>query len=405
MASRSSEGENRARLFNLPKRKRQSLSFTDSSSSDTRGNRGTKYKKPQHDADSVSNWTTKTLNEYGIMYKNNPVTIEEFTNTIKSKANEVCEKTDPDFLSTLVMLSKRGLAFSLDIPERVKENKLSESSDKVLQILRDFDAFVNEILEKEEKYIGSEVRNKTLFFTWTYSVRSFLNYYKKFLEIVNISLAESMLTKPVMEAHLHELFMVFSRIFFLEPELGSKEVKRLIIGTKVVSCIPDVRFTCLNPQKHGVLMMLTEGKKDESFRENKSFESRRTRRSSESSVESDDDSGNYIHSLLDIHVLGRHGGELLSELRTSAFAPTMVFGCICVETEIIFTYLEMKGDHLNKIVFEGNCYGESSYIRYTKPLNYLMEEERSRCLDLLFLLGFIQTAGYEDLFPTRQGKK
>ncbi|XP_048750469.1 uncharacterized protein LOC125662331 isoform X2 [Ostrea edulis] len=348
MASRSSEGENRARLFNLPKRKRQSLSFTDSSSSDTRGNRGTKYKKPQHDADSVSNWTTKTLNEYGIMYKNNPVTIEEFTNTIKSKANEVCEKTDPDFLSTLVMLSKRGLAFSLDIPERVKENKLSESSDKVLQILRDFDAFVNEILEKEEKYIGSEVRNKTL---------------------------------------------------------GSKEVKRLIIGTKVVSCIPDVRFTCLNPQKHGVLMMLTEGKKDESFRENKSFESRRTRRSSESSVESDDDSGNYIHSLLDIHVLGRHGGELLSELRTSAFAPTMVFGCICVETEIIFTYLEMKGDHLNKIVFEGNCYGESSYIRYTKPLNYLMEEERSRCLDLLFLLGFIQTAGYEDLFPTRQGKK
>lgn len=65
----------------------------------------------------------------------------------------------------------------------------------------------------------------------------------------------------------------------------------------------------------------------------------------------------------------------------------------------------MKGDHLNKIVFEGNCYGESSYIRYTKPLNYLMEEDRNKCLDLLFLLGFIQTAGYEDLFPTPHGKK
>lgn len=79
-------------------------------------------------------------------------------------------------------------------------------------------------------------------------------------------------------------------------------------------------------------------KKAESQRVNKSFELRKTRGSSESSLESDTsyNSGNFIHRILDIHVLGQHGGELLSELRSSAFAPTMVVGCICMGTEVCY---------------------------------------------------------------------
>lgn len=162
MASGDEDDHHHASLFKLPKRKRHLI---DSSSSDTQGNRSMKYKKPQHDADSMSKWTTKTLDEYGIMYKNDPVTIEEFTKTIKSRAHEVCEKTEPDFLSTLIELSKRGLVFSLDVPEKetlkILDYKPSDSSYRVLQILREFDAFVNEVLKKEEEYLGSEIRNKT----------------------------------------------------------------------------------------------------------------------------------------------------------------------------------------------------------------------------------------------------
>ncbi|XP_061190304.1 uncharacterized protein LOC133198191 [Saccostrea echinata] len=392
-------------------RKRPTTSFCrGSSSSDTTGNYGARPKRSHLHADlnTISKWTTKTLDEFGIAYYNDPITIEEFTIKIQSRAHEVCDKKVPDFVSTLKTLCKRGLVFSLDLPEKetLKSlDKLSDSTTRLREILNNFDTFINDVLKKEDEYLGKEWRNKALFFAWSHNVRSFLNYYKKFLDIMNSSMTESWLAKPVREAHLQELFMVFSKIFFLEPEMGDKEVKRLIIGAHVVSCIPDIRFTCLNPLQRSVLLMLTEVKKVEPFPENRSFEPRKTRASSESSSESDQTSGNYIHRILSINVLGQHGGELLSELRSSAFAPTMVVGCICMGTEIIFTYMEMMQTHLNKIVYDGKCDGETSLIRYTKPLNYLIEEDRNKCLDLLFLLGFIQTSGYEDLYPNSEGGK
>ncbi|XP_061172019.1 uncharacterized protein LOC133181549 [Saccostrea echinata] len=392
------------------KRKRQMSSVHDSSSSsDTATNYRARPKKSHLHADRhvISKWTTKTLVEYGITYDNNPISIEEFSAKIQSRAREVCDKKMPDFLSILKMLCKRGLIFSLEVPEKETLKSLdiiSDSMTKARKILNDFDAFINDILIKEEEYLGKEWRNKALFFAWSHNVRSFLNYYKKFLDKMNSSMTESWLAKPDREACLKELFMVFSKIFFLEPELGDKEVKRLIIGSHVVSCIPDIRFTWLNTIQRSVLMMLTEAKKDEPFPENRQFESRKTKTSGGNLSDSDQTFGNYIHRILSINVLGQHGGELLSELRSSAFAPTMVVGCICKGTEIIFTYMEMTQNHLNKIVYDGKCEGESSLIRYTKPLNYLMEEDRNKCLDLLFLLGFMQTSGYEDLYPNPEGR-
>lgn len=57
-----------------------------------------------------------------------------------------------------------------------------------------------------------------MFFVWSYNVRSFLNYYMKFLEMMNSSMTECWFAIQDKELHLRELFMVFSRIFFLEPE-------------------------------------------------------------------------------------------------------------------------------------------------------------------------------------------
>lgn len=59
----------------------------------------------------------------------------------------------------------------------------------------------------------------------------------------------------------------------------------------------------------------------------------------------------------------------------------------------------MSETHLDRIVHDGKCDSEFSEIGYTKPLNYLLEEDRSKCIDLLCLLGFIQTSGYEELYP------
>lgn len=57
-----------------------------------------------------------------------------------------------------------------------------------------------------------------MFFVWSYNVRSFLNYYKKFLEMMHSSMTESWFAIQDKDVHLQELFMVFTKIFFLEPE-------------------------------------------------------------------------------------------------------------------------------------------------------------------------------------------
>lgn len=66
--------------------------------------------------------------------------------------------------------------------------------------------------------------------------------------------------------------------------------------------------------------------------------------------------------------------------------------------QIIFIYLETKEVYLNKIIYDGRCDGEISYIRYIELLNYLIEEDRNKCIDLFFLFGFMQIFGYENLF-------
>lgn len=49
----------------------------------------------------------------------------------------------------------------------------------------------------------------------------------------------------------------------------------------------------------------------------------------------------------------------------------------------------MKEVYLNKIIYDGRCDDEISYIRYIELLNYLIEEDRNKCIDLFFLFGFM----------------
>ena len=143
-------------------RKRQ-LSYQSFSSNDSSEDRSVR-KKSHHRADSMSRWTTKTLDEYGISYKNDPISIEEFTGVINSRAHQVCKKNLPNFLSTLKMLCKRGLVFSLDVPEKETLKTLdnfSATTQRVRTILKEFDTFSNDVLKKEDEYFGKGLLNKS----------------------------------------------------------------------------------------------------------------------------------------------------------------------------------------------------------------------------------------------------
>lgn len=145
------------------KRKRPSSSSSfhqDSSSSNSPGSCSARRESTQH-VPSVSEWTTKTLDKFGIVFEDNPISIDEFTQTIQ--AHYVCEKTVPDFYSNLNVLSKRGLAFSLEVPENEASKSLDKQADsmkKVREILSNFDAFINDVLEEEDNDLGKEQRNK-----------------------------------------------------------------------------------------------------------------------------------------------------------------------------------------------------------------------------------------------------
>lgn len=145
------------------KRKRPSSSSSfhqDSSSSNSPGSCSARRESTQH-VPSVSEWTTKTLGKFGIVFEDNPISIDEFTQTIQ--AYHVCEKTVPDFYSSLNVLSKRGLAFSLEVPENEASKSLDKQADsmkKVREILSNFDAFINDVLEEEDNELGKEQRNK-----------------------------------------------------------------------------------------------------------------------------------------------------------------------------------------------------------------------------------------------------
>ena len=121
-------------------------------------------KKMHRRPDSMSTWTTETLNEYGISYKNNPISIEEFTSFINSRAHQVCKNKSAEFLSTFKMLCKRGLVFTLDVSERdtlkTPDNPSNTNIQKVRAILTEFDTFVNDVFKNEDEYLGKGWRNK-----------------------------------------------------------------------------------------------------------------------------------------------------------------------------------------------------------------------------------------------------
>ncbi|XP_048740823.1 uncharacterized protein LOC125654794 isoform X3 [Ostrea edulis] len=204
----------------------------------------------------------------------------------------------------------------------------------------------------------TQYREYDFFKTRTYD---FLVYLGKFQEI--------RATCPCKEIQYTNLFMEFSKIFALKPEVGEIRERRIRIGSQTVVCIPDVRFLRY-PQiaDHSLLVMHTEVNLIKP---------------------SDDQEETFDIHKLTTQTLGLHGGELLAERKFSIFKPG-VLGIICLRTKLIFTFMEMTEDHYNCIERGRSCDEHHAKIIYTKPYDYLNEEEREEMYSLLFWLGYLQ---------------
>ncbi|XP_071144631.1 uncharacterized protein [Mytilus edulis] len=115
-----------------------------------------------------------------------------------------------------------------------------------------------------------------------------------------------------------------------------------------------------------------------------------------------------IEDLNPYDIIEQHGANLLLEIQDSCFEKTgdeedgrsLVFGAICVGTQVIFTALEMNKSHthaikqleredLNKVIGDDNVV-ETSSISYTRPYNILKAADRSEMYEPLLRLACYQ---------------
>ncbi|XP_062577252.1 uncharacterized protein LOC134239114 [Saccostrea cucullata] len=118
--------------------------------------------------------------------------------------------------------------------------------------------------------------------------------------------------------------MKFAEIFSLQPELGGNREATIAIGHQKSLSSPDVRF--VSYPKCTPATVLTAHIEVNGF----SHKEKGT-------------VGFDIHELSP-SILGQHGGELMAERQSSFFTPG-VLGLICLKSKIIFTFLEINGDH------------------------------------------------------------
>ncbi|KAK3103181.1 hypothetical protein FSP39_017079 [Pinctada imbricata] len=105
----------------------------------------------------------------------------------------------------------------------------------------------------------------------------------------------------------------------------------------------------------------------------------------------------WIAGRLKDEVLGQIGSQLVVNSRTSSFAPCTL-GIVCMSTEIIFMFLDMKAGHYDAIQADENVTGFHAVIRYTKSYDIMKADDRNQLSEMLFWLGCVQKQSLDKYF-------
>lgn len=309
---------------------------------------------------SASKWTLKKFNDIKLKYNDTCVTLayfsEKFLNHLRN--------TSDDFETVHTTLDKKKLDinsymetywnFTIDIKER-RTNRIEKALEKL-----------NCASDEDEDLIR-----------WRTNLKEFLTGLCMVLQRPG-GFSECVFT---------QLFMAFSRIFSLYPELGEMYMRGCYINEKKVNGKPDVRFETFptledstssdSDDSHSTettwepkLVLVTEVKKKE-----RNFVRQWRPRS-------------LRKEQLSAHVKIQHGLELLIEINTSLFEPD-VFGCICIDTYIIITHLRVDQDNLKALRKTGSL-NRYETIQYSRPYDYLDKTDRREIVHILLFIGYMQ---------------
>ncbi|XP_062614465.1 uncharacterized protein LOC134276201 [Saccostrea cucullata] len=327
--------------------------------------------------DSVSYWKRGRAEHFGIFYNGEATEMSEFINMVSTSDLKFVRGTPTRYtyplkdksrllLDTLVDFSKDGLNMSFDIDEDRPDffkgtikKEIAAAKKKIWESVRRVDS------DEEDNYSAATISRKTGLSRYQlgaciYHIVDFLKSYLQFLE-------NGLDNKAWTESDFTTLLLQFTTIFMLSPRPGECNKRNQVVGGVPTSSVPDLRFftneTC--PLSLGVIGVAEVKLRIMPF-----------------------DSEFFSIENLPVDTLGQHAGELLLEYEYSIFEEA-VFGILCFRTKVIFTFLKMRDEHFQKILHhkDQSDLGIRSVIYYTKPYDYLIEDQRENILEVLFWLG------------------
>lgn len=267
------------------------------------------------------------------------------------------------------------LSFDFDLRrtggKRKTQRVMDEQKEKIVAGKAEANAFMKQ-LQDENLEVFSELKRSSDFkslgmlYRWKSNLLDFMTFYLDILKRWDYPSQR--------EGKFTYLFMLFSKICLLCPELGDTYQETLSINGKPVSGIPDIRFIAHHDLK---VVAVTEVKKEDDFKI-REYE------------ESPEDDQPYIKEKVAENILGQLAGELLLE-KDKSFFTSGVVGILCIGTKVFITFLEIEDDHYSHILETGKANeDDEATIHYTKPFDYMKADERDQLLEVLFWFAKLQ---------------
>ncbi|XP_063407245.1 uncharacterized protein LOC134699008 [Mytilus trossulus] len=380
---------------------------------------GSKLSSPESKRLKSSDFRTEELMDIGLFFADNPITVLELKEKLKlalvifpqndrksrrnlrSKTGEI-----PTCIESLCKFTKEHVTFSLEDVDWNKKVTLAPKFQNELKVfereaIKDLQEAKKHLMEFSEEILNGETDEsglmadklgKRMFLDWSKNTSRFLAEIKKVLEKLGLPLEvpPEPIRDKIDEVILREsvftsLFMKFTEIFFLQPDIGDNRKISIKIRNKSVGCIPDVRFyQHIHKSEEGrscLLLMLAEVKKDALKMQD----------------DNDDAKTPWIEKHLKKQVLGQIGSQLLSECWHSVFVPKSL-GIVCMGTEIIFLYMDTEFNHYEALMANNITDSHRSTIYYTKSFDIMKMESRNELVDFLFWLGCLQIQDFNEYF-------
>ncbi|XP_062599290.1 uncharacterized protein LOC134260760 isoform X1 [Saccostrea cucullata] len=327
----------------------------------------------------VSNWKIERLDKLGLSYKNHTSNFKDFFKVVEKFGFGPLSEEKKSILESLTELTKKAMSkTSFNMTRKENTEYCKGELGSCIEVTEEIKPLWDSLVSKGE-------------LTWyhTQILVHLLNFYEQLTLFLRARCVTY--THPPVEANYRALLASFVKIFLLRAKQGEELRSTVNINGVPSSTAPALRLVNVGGlqdiERNLCLCVISVVK-------------RSVRRSG--SPERFD-----IHSALSDDILAQHAGELLLEYQNTQYASKdcdskVMLGIICLETTLVFTWLELGDIHYADIK-EGNLFQkdstnrdepeiqdkkESGEISYTRPYDYLLREDREQILEFLYELAF-----------------